>query len=230
VDWGTNGSNAGSWQGDHNIHLDDCGDPHTNSHTITKANRPASVYVCRDHLMTSMGDVDGYSIVWFSPRQTFNGQRTVSWDVNSTDLGGRQWWEVAIAPVGTPEATCISWLPCNVPSYSAATVVVGTRDGQPRIWSTNTERTPTWQTMCRSNEYSLETREGCTSKAVRRPWSITDNGNNTLTVTFRHHIWTVPGAFPAGDFVVVFKDHNYTPDKDGRAPGHTWHWDNIRIQ
>jgi hypothetical protein len=230
LDAQTHGSTSGSWVADHNPNNADCGNPHEHQHTVTKANRAAAIFVCRDHMMTTMGDVDGYSVVWFSPNQTFNGQRTVSWDVNSTYLGGRQWWEVAIIPAGTPRVTCIDWLPCDTAHYHRDAVVVGTRDGSVRVWSTNTERTPDWRTFCRSNEYSLETRDACTSKATRRPWSITDNGNNTLTVRFRDYSWTTPGRFPDGPFEVVFKDHNYTPNKDNNPIGYTWHWDNISVR
>jgi hypothetical protein len=229
VDAHTAGSMSGSWEGDHNIHLADCGDPHTNSHTIAKNNRPGAFYVCRDHLMTSVGHVDSYSIAWFSPDQTFTGNRTVAWDVNSTWLGSRQWWEVAIIPTGAPDLSCIFWLPCDIPAYPAGAVVVGTRDNGVRVWSNGGERDATWQTICRSNEYSLDP-EGCDSKAIRRPWSVTDNANNTLTVRFHTHTWTVPGSFPDGPFRVVFKDHNYTPLKDGPVAGFTWHWDNIVIE
>ena len=54
--------------------------------------------------MTSVGDTSGYSIAWFSPKQTFQAGATtqVSFDVNVTDLGNRQWWEVSLVPVGTP--------------------------------------------------------------------------------------------------------------------------------
>jgi hypothetical protein len=229
VDAHTAGSMSGSWEGDHNIHLADCGDPHTNSHTIAKNNRPGAFYVCRDHLMTSVGHVDSYSIAWFSPDQTFTGNRTVAWDVNSTWLGSRQWWEVAIIPTGAPDLSCIFWLPCDIPAYPAGAVVVGTRDNGVRVWSNGGERDATWQTICRSNEYSLDP-EGCDSKAIRRPWSVTDNANNTLTVRFHTHTWTVPGSFPDGPFRVVFKDHNYTPLKDGPVAGFTWHWDNIVVK
>ena len=42
--------------------------------------------------------------------------------------------------------------------------------------------------------------------------------------------WTLPGSFPAGNFEVIFKDHNYTPDKTSPVPiGHTWHWDNLIV-
>ena len=70
------------------------------------------IYACRDHLMTSMGDVDGYSILWFAPDATFRGAEvtTVSWEVNVTDLGGRQWWEVSIVPTGTDFLATVDWL------------------------------------------------------------------------------------------------------------------------
>ena len=45
--------------------------------------------MCRDHLMTSIGDTAGYSTGWFSPKQTFTNATKVSWDVNITNLLGR---------------------------------------------------------------------------------------------------------------------------------------------
>ena len=73
--------------------------------------------------------------------------------------------------------------------------------------------------------------EGAASKAIRRPFSVTDNRNGTLTVNYGGFAtYTVPGSFPAGEFRVVFKDHNYTPDKELIPVGHTWHWDNIVIK
>ena len=72
--------------------------------------------------------------------------------------------------------------------------------------------------------------EGCASKAIRRTFTITDNGNNTLTLKAFGQTYTFAGSFPTGGFNVVFKDHNYTPDKDGTPVGHTWHWDNIIIR
>jgi hypothetical protein len=230
VDVQTHGAMDGSWEGDHDIHLDDCGDPHDNAHTITKADRNEAFYVCRDHLMTSIGHVDSYSIAWFSPDQTFTGARTVGWDVNATDLGSRQWWEVAIIPAAAPDLSCIEWLPCDIPGYPADAVVVGTRDGSVRVWSNGSEATPDWRYICRGDEeYRLDP-EGCTSKGIRRPWSVTDNGDGTITVRFHTYEWSVPGSFPDAPFRVVFKDHNYTPLKDGPVQGFTWHWDNIVVE
>jgi hypothetical protein len=229
VDVQGQGSAQGSWSADHNIHLADCGDPQTNSHTITKANRAAAQYVCRGHWMTSMGHVDSYSIVWASPKQTFTNARTVSWDVSATWLLSRLWWEVALVPANAPDVSCIDWLPCDVPAYPPGAVVVSTRDSGVRVWANNREVDATWRSLCHPDRDPMDP-EGCSSKSIRRPWSLTDNRNGTLTVRFMNNQWTVDGAFPSTAWKVVFKHHAYTPDKDGKPVGYTWHWDNIVIK
>ena len=217
-----------TWQADHDIHLADCGDPNLFSHTADKAIRSSAFYVCRDHMMSTMGDVDAYSVAWFAPNQIFNGQTRVSWDVSVTDLKARKWWEVAIIPAGGPEATVVDWLspdPSNLPEYPTGSVVVGNGPfgGSLLVHSNGQDRNPDWRTTCQIDP------AGCASKAIRRTWSIVDNRNGTITVRFNENAYTVPGSFPPGDFEVIFKDHNYTPDKDGVPIGHTWHWDNIII-
>jgi hypothetical protein len=183
--------------------------------------------MCRDHLMTSMGHVDGYSIAWFSPDRIFNGQTRVAWEVNVTDLMARQWFEVMIVAADGPDTTCIEWLPCDLPHYPSDAVVVGNGPGSGvHVTANGSGRETTWQPIC--GDYAIDP-EGCASKEIRRPWSVTDNRNGTITVNFNGRQWTVPGSFPTGDWKVVFKSHNYTSDKDGVPVGHTWHWDNIVV-
>ena len=222
-----------SWTGDHDLN---CGTPDT-QRLIQRSNPASSFYLCRDHLMTAVGDTAGYSIAWFSPKQSFASGTQVSWDVNVTDLGARQWWEVAIVPTsfnsGVPScpqcaAQEFTKTPAGVPGYPKGSIIVGdgaygkdvniSTDGVNRNVSPNVG-------VC-----SIDP-EGCASKAIRRTFSITDNKNGTVTVNYGgFKSFTVPGSFPAGGFDVVFKDHNYTPDKDGKPVGHTWHWDNIVVR
>jgi hypothetical protein len=210
-----------------------CGTPDTQrplSSSASNTNLGQLVFLCRDHLMSSMGDVDGYSVVWFSPKASFVGARQVSWDVNVTDLGARQWWEVAIIPKGAPKVTAIDWVAAvaELPRYPAGSVVVGNGPfgNTLHVHAGGVDHNPSWQPIC--GQYALDP-EGCASKQLRRAWSVTDNGDGTITVDFNGNRYTVPGRFPA-EFEVVFKDHNYTPDKDGVPVGHTWHWDNIVVR
>jgi len=241
--WGdTNAWHGGSWTADHDVH---CGSPDTQrqlSSTLTPnhATQKVSVnfnveqlqFACRNHWMTSMGDVDGYSIVWFAPDAQFTRaeQRTVSWDVNVTDLGGRKWWEVSIVPVGSPFLASVDWMAevAHIASYDSASVVVGSGPAgrTPNITTGGRQRYTGWQPLCGPGALDPQ---GCASKPIRRQFSVTDNGNGTITVDYGGMFTqTVPGQFPER-FEVYFKDHNYTPDKDGRPIGHTWHWDNITV-
>ena len=197
----------------------------------------ASFYVCRDHMMTTMGDVSGYSVVWFSPDRTFADVAEVCWDVSvsSEVLEDRQWWEVMVVPAGAPDVTAISWLAgtANVPTYGQANAVVlgfGPDDPQyPKISVGDGEpaagpwpHVPAWGAAF-------------ASVAIRVPHCLRDLGNGQLeysTTLAGGSPWSfrTSGAFPAGPLKVVFKDHNYTPNKAcGLCASYTWHWDNIRI-
>lgn len=223
------------WQADHDMA---CGDPTATSRAVHR-DTDEWIFTCRDHLMTSIGDTSGYSTGWFAPKQTFTGARSVSWDVNVTDLGNRQWWEVSIVPVSF--ASGVSSCPhcsanntvaatAGLPDYPTGAVVVGNGPlgFNPRFTTNGQTVNPTsWQLVCRQNGDELDT-EGCASKAIRRTFTLTDNGNGTITCRCFGQTWTRQGSFPA-EFRLVIKDHNYTPDKDGPVAGHTWHWDNIRV-
>jgi hypothetical protein len=217
------------WTGDHD---DRCGPPDTTSRLILRDEPASSFYMCRDHLMTSVGDTSGYSIAWFTPDRTFDAgtHTTVSFDVNITDLGARQWWEVSIIPVGSPYLATVGWVAevAHIDAYDDASVVVGSgpygNDGN--IVTDGESHDPLGEEhVC--GEFPADP-EACASKAIRRTFTITDNLDGTLTFGFLGDQYTYPGHFPE-QFEVYFKDHNYTPDKDGAPIGHTWHWDNIVV-
>lgn len=244
--WGDNNAmHGGEWTADHDLN---CGLPDTqrvlSSRTrtadesnnwvpIVEFNLDQIFYLCRDHLMTSMGDVDGYSIIWFSPNRQFRREihKRVSWDVNVTNLGARQWWEVSIVPVGAEFLATAGSLAdtAGIAHYNSQSVIVGSGPlgGTVNITTNNKNRYDGWRPICGQSELDPE---GCASKMLRRTFSIIDNNNDTLTVDYGGLFKkTVPGRFPER-FEVYFKDHNYTPDKDGMPAGHTWHWDTIRIE
>ena len=217
------------WQGDHD---ESCGAP-TTTRSLTAADPADSFYLCRDHMMTSVGHVAPYSVAWFSPKVDFSTDDVsrVSWDVNVTDLGGRQWWEVGIVPAdwssgepSCPQCSVVSFLsdPAHLPAHPRGSIVVQAGVSKPLV---NGEALH-YRGLCR--DWPLDP-EGCGSKKIRRSFSVTDNKNGTVTIDFGGIFTeTIAGSFPK-DFAVVFKDHNYTPDKDGKPVGYTWHWDNVVI-
>lgn len=230
-DLGWAGGSGGSWTGDHDLA---CGTPDT-QRTLSldvdndsMATRIAnSFYVCKNHMMTSMGDVDNYSAVWFSPKQVFGSVDTVAFDVNLTDLGPRQWWKVGVVTeaafnngsflVSDVDA---SNLPTNLASSK---VLVATWSGQASAGYPGGK-------MAIGNSSELGASDPTPNdKATRHPVTLTDNHDGTITFTVAGVSVTHGGSFPACPCRVVFYDHNYTPDKDNNPQGHTWHWDNIVV-
>jgi len=240
---------GGTWTGDHDLA---CGGP-TTQRPLTSDWIPDPtgqngfvprldfhtdqlVYTCKDHLMTSMGDIAGYSVVWFSPNQVFDTVNSVNFDVNLTDLGTRQWWKIAVVSDTLFNSTYNAGnLEIPVPGFMLSDA--GTSDlngiiGPDRLFAS-------WSGAASAGYPGAmkvgDTKLGCgfdagTDKATRHPVNLTDNHNGTITFSVAGSTCTAPGSFPDGPVRVVFYDHNYNPDKDGTPIGHTWHWDNIIIR
>lgn len=227
---------ATEWTGDHDL---ECGAPDT-QRVIHRSDASESFYECKDHLMTSIGDTAGYSTGWFTPKQTFSMVRRVAWDVNVTNLGARQWWEVAVISASfdsnvpsCPACAVEGWLspsPSGLPAYPADSIVVGSGPfgNTFHVHAAGEDFNPSgWQHIC-GDEWALAG-EACASKTIRLPFILTEIDDGRMELVAFGQSYTFDGAFPDGPVAVIFKDHNYTPDKDGPPVGHTWHWDNISI-
>jgi hypothetical protein len=228
----------GTWTADHDMA---CSDP-TTQRTVRHDSLDEQIFECRDHVMQTMGDVSGYSVVAMCPDvddvegcDGFTGS-SVSWDVNVTNLHGRQWWEVKIVPVDAADLSVIAWLaaenggPAHLPVYPEPSVVIGNgpAGGDFHAHAAGQDLNPSdWQHVCDGSEYSLGG-GACDSKATRLPFKAVDNRDGTITLNAFGQTYTFNGAFPPV-YKVVIASHAYTPLKDGPVPGHTWHFDNIAV-
>ena len=91
-----------TWNGDH---ATNCESPDLFRTLNAGGDRSQHFYRCAPfgdasaaHVMTSMGDVDGYSTLSMAPLRSFPTIRKVCWDQNVTDAGGRAWTEVLVVP------------------------------------------------------------------------------------------------------------------------------------
>ncbi|MCB0965211.1 MAG: hypothetical protein KDB37_00120 [Ilumatobacter sp.] len=225
------GSSGGTWTGDHDTA---CGSPDTqrtlswrpsDSQVTRQAN---AFYLCRDHLMTAMGEVDGFSIVTFAPKPTFDAVSRVCVDVNLTNLGARQWWKMGVVSAGLYNSTYR-----GVPGYVLSDV---TASDVPDIIG-NDRVIASWggagahvALLRIGHDVGPQANPTPTDKATRHQACLVDNQNGTITFTVAGTSMTSPGSFPTGPKRVVFYDQNYTPDKDGPVLGHTWHWDNVLVE
>ncbi len=238
-----------AWEGDHPIAGpdDQCG-PAEEKRFITRGLREEGfnddwIYRCASdgdlidaHLMTSIGDTSGYSIGAFSPAQIFENVTEVSWDVNITYLGARQFTEVLIIPVenfdleGLP---CImEWLPCETPTMADVGAVGASFMNHELHISDSGDRERHWATW--GTEDLNYDDEALTSVGILRKHFIRDNGDGTVVFGIQQpddsfFEFTHTGSFPEGPVRVAFTDHNHTPDKDEPPIGHTWHWDNLTV-
>lgn len=233
-------------------HDDTCAGPNPNvsplpqhlvvtDHRTNGDNPDKSFFVCKNHMMSSMGNVEGYSVTAFWPKQAFdfaNGG-TLEFDVNLNDNHPRSWWEVLIVPrnqlrVGAAQ----EWLPIDetypndhflfnfsdnirniqvgTSGIEAASVVVAESDwtdwaGHHPTDPANADRRIRRTMQIRFDENQIT-------------WSIEmENGDfDTFTVA-------VPNGLPFTRGLVLFKTHAYTPSKEENLNSYTFHWDNIRF-
>lgn len=239
------------WPGDHDMN---CGTPDT-SRTIHRGSPlsgtqrifPGSsiggngvnfppgeyFYTCVDHLMTSVGDTSGTSILWFSPAMSFPSITEVTFNVNLTNLGMRKWWKVGIVSEAKWNSSDNNQCCGTGPGFLH---LDGVLDSADVLWFTWNENQPHgllqigWDLgpCC-----GVQANPAPTDKATRFPVRITDNKNGTLTFSVAGQTLTRPNALPVCPCRVVFTDESYTPNKaeDQQVTNpYTWHWDNVVVR
>ena len=212
------------------------------SHLSSGAEPDESFYLCRDHMMSSMGDVEGYSVTAFWPRQEFDFAKggTLQFDVNINDAHPRSWWEVLIAPreqlrIGPAE----DWLPIDETypedrivltfhESSRREIKVGTGAVAPQGWTVSENDWRDWRDIAPSDP-------ALSDRRVRRTMRVELDRNEIrwsvekADGSFDVYSVPVPGGLPFTRGLVQFKTHAYTPEKDGNRDVYTFHWDNVRF-
>ena len=193
----------------------------------------------KGHVMDAMGKAGfGYAIVSFKPKQSFTGVDRVCVNVNGTDLGGDNWWEMSILPKSTFDAnggrmdyvTAIaSSIDDTAVDFPAAAFVYQINDNKIRAYQGMNEQV--------FDGFQWST----TDRAQRFQHCMTDNHNGTVTMTRQVGVTnndapggvrtvTVSGSFPSGPSVVLFQHSIYDPPKHGSGPTQTTlHWDDVII-
>ena len=239
-------------------HGDDCSGPDPNADIIpqhmvrtdqtTNGDNPdESFFVCKNHMMSSMGEVGPYSIGAFWPRQEFNfaDGGKLEFDVN-INLGheNRSWWEIMIVPrdqlkvaAGPTDSAIDETYPEDRIVFDFRRLVrrvkVGTGDLAPAGWVANEREFHQWDwaywNALHPNDPAL------TDRRIRRTMRFAfENeqitwGIETEDGSFDEFVVDVPGGLPFDQGLVVFKTHAYTPHKNNNFDTYTFHWDNIRF-
>lgn len=206
-----------------------------------------SFFICKNHMMSSMGEVGPYSVSAFWPRQEFNFSDggTLEFDVNiNRGHNTRSWWEVMIVPrdqlkvsAGPVDSAIDETYPNDriVLAFDrlVRTIKVGTEELAPEGWQVNERQFGRWDW---AYWYDLHPGDPAVDdRRIRRTMQIrleSDTiiwGIETEDGSFDEFTVEVPGGLPIDQGLVVFKTHAYTPHKDNNFDTYTFHWDNIRF-
>ncbi|MBK8904156.1 MAG: hypothetical protein IPM53_23455 [Anaerolineaceae bacterium] len=213
----------------------------TSSHLSNGSSPDESFFICKNHMMSSMGDIALYSVTAFWPRQEFDFSQggILEFDVNINDNHPRSWFEVMIVPreelkIGAAH----EWLPIDETypkdrfvfefANNKRYIQVGSGALDPEGIIVEESDWDYWSGHYPSDPANFDRR-------IRRTMRITFSDNKlTWAVekedgTFDEFVVSVPGGLPFQRGLVVFKTHAYTPEKDGNFNTYTFHWDNIRF-
>ncbi|MBX3013808.1 MAG: hypothetical protein KF832_19960 [Caldilineaceae bacterium] len=210
------------------------------SHNTDGAVPDQSFFICKDHLMSSMGDVEGYSVTAFWPKQAFDFSNggVLEFDVNISANHPRSWWEVLIVPRNELRiGPAHEWLPIDE-TYpkerllfsffnNVRNIQVGAGAIDPAGRLVDESDWSDWASRYPADPANQDRR-------IRRTMRITF-GKGEITWSIRKEDGTFDdytvavSQLPFTQGLVLFKTHAYTPNKDGNRDQYTFHWDNIRF-
>jgi hypothetical protein len=224
------------------MHGNDCAAPPA-SHTISAYED--AVFLCRDHLMTSLV-AEGYGVIYLTPDQLVdfsNDEAVISWDMSTARTSGRDWVDLWITPYqDNLQLPLEEWLPdLNGEPRNAIHVRMDLADGDTMFRTSIIRNFETFDLPDQNLGVGYES--FLTPDAKRR-----DKFELRLSRTHirfgmpTYNFYWIDSAIPAIDWgrsVVQFGHHSYNPAKDAGCPINqnakpgcapvTWHWDNINI-
>ena len=214
---------------------------------LTNGNHPdSSFFICNGHMMSSLGDVSGYSVSAFWPKQTFDFSKggVLEFDVNINDRHRRSWFEIMITPreelkvaAARADLPIDETYPKNhivlvwgfIEADASRFIQIGKDHLAPEGLYVEAKDPRTWRNDIAPNDPAL------TDRRIRRTMRISLEKNQIIWEvekedgSFDPFIVNVPEGLAFDKGLVVFKTHAYTPVKDGNTHMYTFHWDNIRF-
>lgn len=212
-----------------------------------------SYFICKNHMMSAMGEVEFYSLNAFWPKQEFDfsdgGLLEFEVNINEGHVD-RSWWEVMIIPrdqlrltPGSPiqdEAAIEEMYPDDhiVLDFRrlARRVRIGTGQWtQPSDWLVNEREFGQYDFRWWNGSDGYPNDPAITDRRIRRTMRMEFENDQVKwgieleDGSFDTWVIDVPGGLPMDRGLVVFKHHAYTPHKDDNYDTYTFHWDNIRF-
>lgn len=215
------------------------------SQTSNGSKPDESFFICKHHMMSSMGEVGPYSVSAFWPRQEFDFSDggTLLFDVNVNEgHSQRHWWEIMIVPkdqlkvgAGPVDSAIDETYPVDRIVLDFRNLVrsikVGTGSLAPNGWLVNQREFGRYDWAYWGDLHPDD--PALNDRRIRRKMRIIFRDNRILWRIRTHDgSWdtfsvNIPGGLPFERGLVVFKTHAYTPYKQNNYDTYTFHWDNI---
>lgn len=218
-------------------HGSDCSAPPA-SHVNTTYE--GSVYICKDHLMTSINGDSGYAVIYLTPNQIFDFSQggSVTFDISTERMSIRDWWDVLVTPyednLALPLLSDLSQgVDLNGPPRNVVSISTDNGEGSPAL---KVIRAGVEQDY--GNSYispGSGVAAGTNQAATRQTMKLTlANGRikfeRLASATAPALVFIdVAGTVPFTSGIVQFGHHSYTPTKNEAGVPGTWHWDNITL-
>lgn len=195
-----------------------------------------AVFICNDHLMTTLND-SNYGVIYLTPTQMLDwsqGTATMSFNISTHQDSSRDWWDVWLSGWDDNIALPLEdFLPdLQGPKDGNALGV-----GKPYL---HIKEGPGGRSIQFSNQNGVLPSNNATwvadSKAVRDQFTLTINATMfTFCKTSGEDIpvcWATNIPHGLGSLrqaVVQFGHHSYNPTKDGAGIPGTWHWSDFNL-
>ena len=202
-------------------HGPDCGPPPA-THRVANW-LEGGVYQCKGHMMTAM-NASSYGLTMLTPaaQVDFASSGTVSFDVSTLVMSGRDWIDLFVTPQDDFLALACSGKCPVVYSGTPRNAVNVEKDG------------PRWILDVIRDFRSIGSAEffevGTPSATARTTFELqlTPNGAKFGTPADGRFV-SVDVAMPFTRGMVQWGHHSYNPTKDNSGVPATWHWDNFMI-
>ena len=236
-------------------HADNCAGPNPDAvplpqHDVISSNNSngsnpdPSFYICKNHMMSSAGEIAPYSLTSFWSKKVFNfaDGGIIEFDVNVNDIRERMWWEMMIMPRDQLKINSARhFFPIDeiypkdhivfdyhesrrrvqvgkdsLDSYDGVGVSVDER--RPLSWAEENPDDPA------NGDRRIRRRMRFTITDARITWEI-----EKADGSFSAESWDLPEGLPFEEGLIVIKSHAYTPTKFDNLDNYTFHWDNLRF-
>lgn len=200
-----------------------------------------SVFLCRNHLMTSL-NASGYGVIYLTPNLLFDFSNggSVTFDISTERMSVRDWWDIQITPyeqnLALPLLSDLSQ-GVDLQSFPADMISIATdngegspvlrvvRNGDVEAYQDGWAVSPTNSGVTAPNQAATRQTFKFTIANGRMKFERLASATAPALVFWDE---AVTANFTSG--IVQFGHHSYTPTKDGAGVPATWHWDNLQVE